>query len=51
MAKQLYSFRIDEPLLDEAESYSLEQHTSVSNVIRQALFSYLSQMKRKVISR
>jgi len=49
MKKQQYSFRIDLCLLDELELYAQRKHTTVSNAIRQAIFSYLAKDVRKTI--
>lgn len=47
MKKELCSFRIDPSLLDELEIYSQRNHATVSDTIRQAIFSYLANMYRK----
>lgn len=47
MAKQMKSFRCDEALLDELEEYSTKLQMSTSDIIRQAVFSYLCQIKRQ----
>ena len=47
MRKQQYSFRIDLSLLDDLELYAQRRHTTVSHVIREAIFSYLAKDYRK----
>jgi len=43
----MYAFRINGELLEEVESHSVESHTSVSNVIRIALFTYMSRIRKE----
>jgi len=47
MAKQMYAFRINDDLLEAVEEHSQESHTTVSNVIRIALFTYMTQMRKQ----
>ena len=47
MRKQQYSFKINASLLDELELYAQRRHTTVSDAIRQAIFSYLAKDYRK----
>ena len=50
MAKQMKSFRCDEVLIDELDEYSTKLQLSTSDIIRQAVFSYLCQIKRQELS-
>ena len=47
MRKQQYSFKINPSLLDELEQYAQRKQTTVSDAIRQAIFSYLANDYRK----
>lgn len=46
MTRRIYSFRANESLIDEVEQHSQENHTTVSNVIRIALLSYLVRQRK-----